>query len=90
MDPFVKTIQVEPKEIVKKNIINNINLKIINMKLKSFVNLSAMTKENDKIMENHTFHLSGNDYENWDNDDYYLIQYTLDKLNLIPKIPKTD
>lgn len=84
MDPFVKTIRVEPKEIVKKNTINNINLKIINMKLKSFVNVSAMTKENDKIIDNHTFHLAGNAYENWDNDDNYLIQYVLDKLNLLP------
>lgn len=85
MDPFVKKINVEQKEIVVTNIINNIIIRIINMKIKSYVNLSVMTMENNKLLSNHTFHLEGDDYNNWGNDDNYLIQYVLDKLHLTPK-----
>jgi hypothetical protein len=85
MDPFVKKINVEQKEIVVTNTINNIIIRIINMKIKSYVNLSVMTMENNKLLSNYTFHLEGDDYNNWGNDDDYLIQYVLDKLHLTPK-----
>jgi hypothetical protein len=84
MDPFIKNIQIEPKEFIIKNTINNINLKIINMKLNSFVNICVMTKENEKNIENHTFHITGNEYKAWNNDDNYLVEYALEKLNLFP------
>jgi len=83
MLPITK-INVQSKEIIIVNTINNVIIKIINMKLQNFANISAIVRQDDEFIKNYTFHLSGNDYQAWKDDDY-IIDYVLMKIGLTKK-----
>lgn len=79
------TIPVYSKEIIITNTINNVVIRVINMKLQEFANISAIVRSNDEFIQNYTFHMEGDDYKNWKNDDDYIIDYVLLKIGLTIK-----
>jgi len=82
MDTNVTKIRVQSKEVVQIKIINNVLIKIINMKLSEFANISAIVRHNNDFIENYTFHLEGNEYKLWGSSDDFIIDYVLTKIGL--------
>jgi len=79
------TIPVYSKEIIITKTINNFIIRIINMKLQEFANISAVVRHNDKFIENYTFHIEGYDYKQWGSNDDFIIDYVLRKIGLTKK-----
>lgn len=79
------SIPVYSKEIVITNTINNVIIRIINMKLQEFANISAVVRHNDDFIENYTFHLEGDEYNQWGSNDDFIIDYVLMKIGLTRK-----
>ncbi len=82
MDANITKIKVQSKEVVQIKIINNVLIKIINMKLSSFANISAIVRHNDDFIENYTFHIEGDEYNQWGSNDEFIIDYILTKIGL--------
>lgn len=78
-------IPVQPKEIIFTNTINNVVIKIINIKLYNFANISAVVRQGDQFIKNYTFHLEGDEYHQWEFNDDYIINYVLMKIGLTKK-----
>ena len=79
------SIPVYSKEIIITKTINNVIIRIINMKLQEFVNISAVVRHNDDFIQNYTFHLDGEDYNQWGFNDDFIIDYVLLKIGLTKK-----
>jgi hypothetical protein len=79
------TIPVYSKEFIVTKTINNVVIRIINMKLQEFANISAIVRHNDDFIENYTFHVEGDDYDKWGSNDDFIIDYVLIKIGLIKK-----
>ena len=82
MDANVTKIRVQSKEVIQIKIINNVLIKIINMKLSEFANISVILRCNDDFIENYTFHLEGNEYKQWGSSDDFIVDYVLTKIGL--------
>lgn len=79
------SIPVYSKEIIITKTINNVIIRIINMKLQEFANISAVVRHNDDFIQNYTFHLEGEDYNQWSSNDDFIIDYVLLKIGLTKK-----
>ncbi len=79
------TIDVVDKEYVTVDIVNKVEIRIINLQLGKFVDVSAVVKQFDKYVKNFMFHIEGEEYDNWGNDDEYLENLILQKLGLVKK-----
>ncbi len=79
------TIDVVDKEYVTVDIVNKVEIRIINLQLGKFVDVSAVLKQNDRYVKNYTFHIEGEEYNSWGNDDEYLKNLILQKLGLVKK-----
>lgn len=82
MDANITKIKVQLKEVIQIKIINNVLIKIINMKLSEFANISAIVRHNDDFIENYTFHIEGDEYKQWGSSDDFIIDYVLTKIGL--------
>jgi len=80
------SIPVYSKEIIITKTINNVIIRIINMKLQEFANISAVVRHNDDFIRNYTFHLDGEDYNQWGSNDDFIIDYVLLKIGLTKKL----
>jgi hypothetical protein len=77
-----KKIFVKDKEDVEVRIINNVDIRIINLMLGEFVDVNACIKQDNNYIRNYTFHIEGEEYENWGNSDTYIEDLVLRKLGL--------
>lgn len=75
-------ISVNDKEQVTVQIINNVEIRVINLSLGNFVDVAATVKNDNNYIANHTFHITGEEYEAWGNNDNYLENLVLQKLDL--------
>ena len=78
-------IQVNDKEEVKVFIINNVEMRIINLSLGKYVDVNAVLKQNNNFISSQNFRIQGEEYDNWGNDDQYLENLILQKLDLTRK-----
>jgi hypothetical protein len=67
------------------NIINKVAISIVNVQLFTSVMISAILFHNDKLLDNKTIVLTGEEYDAWGNNDQYIINITLQKLGLHEK-----
>ena len=75
-------VNVNNYTLVTTNIVNNIKIQVINLVLFTSVSLSVGLYTNKLLVENQKLMLIGDDYNNWMNDDNYIITYVLNKLGL--------
>lgn len=78
-------IQVNDKEEIKRYVIDNIQIRVINLSLGKFVDVAVTTRQGDVYVNTVAFHIEGEDYNKWGNDDTYLENYILEKLGLTKK-----
>ena len=77
-----KKVLVKNKEDIEVRIINNVDIRVINLMLGEFVEVNAVIKQGDRYIRNYTFHIEGEDYQNWGSSDEYLENLVLQKLGL--------
>lgn len=84
MDDIV--VNVNDSNYVQTNVINNIKIKVSKLILFTSVSLCVNLLNNNTLIDNKFYTLSGTDYTNWMNDDTYIVTYVLTQLNLT-KVP---
>lgn len=78
-------VNVEPKEFVTVKVANSVELRVQSLNIGYSVELTCLLKDtNDNIFEVKNISLSGEEYNNWGNDDSYLVTTVLSKLGLTP------
>ncbi len=77
-----KKVFVKNKEDIEVRIINNVDIRVINLMLGEFVDVNVVIKQGDRYIRNYTFHIEGEEYQNWGNSDEYLENLILEKLGL--------
>lgn len=78
-------IQVDNKEEIKVFIINNVEMRVINLSLGKYVDVNAILKQDSTFISSQNFRIQGEEYDNWGNDDVYLENLILEKLGLTRK-----
>lgn len=81
----VTKIEVNDKEQVKIYVINNIEIRILNISLNNFVDLSVTMKQDGNYVDSKYMRIEGEEYQEWGNDDDYLENLVLQKLGLVRK-----
>lgn len=78
-------IKVNDKEQVQVFIINNIEMRIVNMSLGNYVDVNAVLKQDNNFVSSQNFRIQGEEYTNWGDDDQYIENLILQKLELTRK-----
>jgi len=78
-------IKVNDKEQVQVFIINNIEMRIVNMSLGNYVDVNAVLKQDNNFVSSQNFRIQGEEYTNWGDDDQYIEKLILQKLELTRK-----
>ena len=78
-------VNVNDYTFVKTSIINNVQINILKIELFKSITLSVNLLSNTKIIDSQIMTISGDEYTNWTNDDNYIINLVLSKLNLTKK-----
>ena len=78
-------VNVNDKEEIRVFIINNVEMRIINLALGNYVDVNAVLKQDNNFVSSQNFRIQGEEYENWGSDDKYLENLILQKLGLTRK-----
>ncbi len=79
-------VNVNDYTFVQTSVINNIQINILKIELFIGMTISVNLLSNNKIIDSKIMNISGDEYTNWSNDDNYIVNLVLTKLNLIRKI----
>lgn len=78
-------IVVDDKEEIKVFIINNIDMRVTGLNLGTSVSVNVILKNNDSFINSVNYDISGQEYDDWGNDDTYIENLVLQKLGLTRK-----
>ena len=78
-------VNINDYTFVQTSIINNIQINILKVELFKGMTLSVNLLSNTKLIDSKIMSITGDEYSNWGNDDNYIINLVLDKLNLTRK-----
>ena len=78
-------VNVNDKEEIKVLVINNVEMRIINLALGNYVDVNAVLKQDNNFVSSQNFRIQGEEYTNWGSDDTYLENLILQKLGLTRK-----
>jgi hypothetical protein len=78
-------VSVNDYTFVQTSVINNIQINILKIELFVGITLSVNLLSNNKIIDSKIMNITGDEYNNWANDDTYIINLVLSKLNLSRK-----
>jgi hypothetical protein len=83
-----EVINIEDKQIVKTSNIKSIEVKIYKILLFTSVSVIVYMKDiSNRLIDVRNLTLEGQDYINWGNDDNYIINYVLEKLDMKKEEP---
>ncbi len=77
-------VNVQDSPYVKTNTINKVIIRIANIELFSNVTVVASLFDNSILVDNKVFKIEGQEYNDWSNDDQYLVDLVLSKLGMTP------
>jgi hypothetical protein len=80
------TIPIEDFIYTRESTVNNIQIRVMNVELYKSVSVYVMLFSDKTVVDTKNFLLTGDDYTSWGNDDDYIVNYVLTKLNLT-KLP---
>ena len=78
-------VNINDYTFVQTSIINNIQINILKVELFKGITLAINLLSNNKIIDNKIMTITGDEYTKWGNDDNYIINLVLNKLNLTRK-----
>jgi hypothetical protein len=77
-------IAIVPKDVVKTFTITGFFIDNVNVKLFEQVSLNVCFKDiNNNVVKVENVVIAGQDYQNWSQDDNYIINYITNKFNLV-------
>ena len=76
------SVNVNDSPYVKTNTINNVVIRIVNIELFKSINVCASLYDNKSLVDNKMFKIEGDEYNNWSNDDNYIVNLILNKLGM--------
>ena len=82
MSDIVVTVQDFPH--VVSNTINNVRISIGQVILFTSVHINVMLLQDNNLVDSKFFTITGEEYNNWSNDDQYLVDLVLSKLGMTP------
>ena len=77
-------VNVQDSIYTKIMIINNIKIRTNCLSLFNSISLGVSLFADNALVENKTIDVTGEDYNNWGNDDQYIVNFVLNKLGLTP------
>ena len=77
-------VNVQDSIYTKIMIINNIKIRTNRLSLFNSISLGVSLFADNALVENKTIDVTGEDYNNWGNDDQYIVNFVLNKLGLTP------
>jgi len=80
-----KKILVDSKEFIQKFIINNIEIKIIDLNFGISVDIACIIKQDNNLVSTRILNISGDEYKAWGSNDNYIEDLVLKKLGLTRK-----
>jgi hypothetical protein len=80
------TIPVVDSTYTRSSVINNIQVRVMNVVLYNSVSVYATLFSDKNVIDTKSFLLTGTDYTDWGNDDDYIVNYALTQLGLT-KLP---
>jgi hypothetical protein len=79
-------VNINDYNFVQTSVINNIKINIFKVELFKSMSLSVDLLNNNKLINTKIMTISGDEYTKWGNDDNYIIDLVLSKLNLTKKL----
>ena len=78
-------VDIEPKEFVTVKVAKSVEMRVTNLVIGVSVDVNCMVKDvNGNIFQVNNVTLSGEEYNNWGNNDAYLVTTVLSELGLTP------
>lgn len=78
-------VEVQPKDYITTYTAQTVELRVTELIINSSVSVNVLIKDrNDSIFQVQNVTLSGEEYNNWGNNDTYLVNTVLSKLGLTP------
>jgi len=79
------TVNVQPKDYITTYTASSVDMRVTDLVINSSVTVNLLIKDaNGSIFQVQNVTLSGEEYSNWGNNDTYLIDTVLSKLDLTP------
>jgi hypothetical protein len=79
-------VDVNPKDFTVVNTANSAELQVNNLIIGLSVDIMVLIKDsNGNIFKVEGVHIEGEEYNNWGNDDQYLVNLVLSKIGLTQK-----
>ena len=75
-------VNVNNHDIIKTDTINNIKISTCRIELFKSITVRVGLYTDNKLIDNRMIDITGTDYTNWGNDDNYIVNLVLTKLNL--------
>jgi hypothetical protein len=78
-------VDIQPKEQIVRKTLNAINISVERVQLN--VSASILVQVFDdagELADYHTLSLSGDDYNQWAEDDQYIVNFVCEKLGFVP------
>ena len=76
-------VDIEPKEFVTVKVAKSVEMRVTNLVIGVSVDVNCMVKDvNGNIFQVNNVTLSGEEYNNWGNNDAYLVTTVLSELGL--------
>ena len=79
------TVNINDYDIIKTDTINNIKISTARIELFKSITVRVGLYTDNTLVDNRMIDIAGTDYDNWGNDDNYIIDFVLTSLNLTKK-----
>ncbi len=79
-------VNVQDSPYVKTNTINKVIIRIANIELFTSVTVIASLFDHDTLVDNQVFKIEGQEYNDWSNDDQYIVDLVMTKLGMTPVV----
>jgi hypothetical protein len=77
-------VNVQDFPYVVSNTINNVRISVGQVILFKSVHINALLLQDNNLVESKFFTITGDEYNNWSNDDQYLVDLVMSKLGMTP------
>ena len=82
-------VQVVPSPYIVTSNITNLQIRVISLALFTSVTVNVNLFSGNEFIISKSYILEGDEYTNWGNDDNYIINYVLTKLDLTQVVTTT-
>ncbi len=79
-------VNVQDSPYVKTNTINKVIIRVANIELFTSVTVIASLFDQNILVDNKVFKIEGQEYNNWSDNDQYIVDLVMTKLGMTPVV----